>query len=353
MAEGSFGVTPAYAALLRLTWHSPSAAWDVLRWRTSPHHETENTISILITPTELADALAGSARVRVLDVRWRLDRPDGRPDYRAGHIPGAVFVDLDAQLAAHSDDPRDGRHPLPEVSAVQASVRGWGIDDGDTVVVYDDLENLSASRAWWLLRYAGLADVRLLDGSLRAWADAGLPLDEGEVEVDEGSATLSYGHLPTLDIDGAAAFADRGVLLDARAGERYRGEVEPVDPRAGHVPGAVSAPTTENVGPDGRFLEPAALKARFTSFGVEDDGDVASYCGSGVTAAHTAVALTLAGFSPALYPGSWSQWSNHATRPVATGPTPGGAAAVVTLRHAASSEAQTHEASYGREGVSR
>lgn len=279
---------------------------------------------ILITAAQLAGAmvgepLSGGGPLRLLDVRWRLDRPDGRPDFLAGHIPGAVYVDLDTQLARHGE-PQDGRHPLPPVEQLQADARSWGIDAGDTVVVYDDLKNLSAARAWWLLRYAGVADVRLLDGALSAWRDAGLPLETGEPPSRAlGAVTLTYGALPTLTIDEAAGFPDAGVLLDARAGERYRGEVEPIDPRAGHIPGARSAPTTENVDADGRFLPPARLRARFAALGVEPGVSVATYCGSGVTAAHEVVALALAGFDAALFAGSWSQWANHPERPVATG----------------------------------
>ena len=279
---------------------------------------------ILITPEQLAGAavgepVAGGGPLRLLDVRWRLDRPDGRPDYLAGHLPGARYVDLDGQLARHGD-PRDGRHPLPPVEQLQADARGWGIDAGDTVVVYDDLKNLSAARAWWLLRYAGLDDVRLLDGGLSAWRAAGLALETGEAATPPlGSVTLAYGALPVLTIDEAAAFPGAGVLLDARAGERYRGDVEPIDPRAGHIPGAVSAPTTENVDADGRFLPADRLRARFAALGVDPGTPVAAYCGSGVTAAHELVALALAGFDAALFPGSWSQWANHPERPVAVG----------------------------------
>jgi len=279
---------------------------------------------ILITPAQLASAVVGEpladgGPLRLLDVRWRLDRPDGRPDYSAGHIPGARYVDLDAQLARHGE-PRDGRHPLPPVEQLQRDARGWGIDDGDTVVVYDDLKNLSAARAWWLLRYAGVADVRLLDGGLAAWRTAGLPLETGDAPAPAaGSVTLEYGALPVLTIDEAAAFPGAGVLLDARAGERYRGEVEPIDPRAGHIPGARCAPTTANVDADGRFLPAEQLRARFAALGIEPGTPVAAYCGSGVTAAHEVVALALAGFDAALFPGSWSQWANHPERPVAVG----------------------------------
>ncbi|NUJ87241.1 sulfurtransferase [Plantibacter sp. MCCC 1A11337] len=279
---------------------------------------------MLIAPDDLAALIASETPVRVLDVRWRLDAPDGRPAYLEGHLPGAVYVDLDHELADHvpTGEPAvRGRHPLPDREALQASARSWGVDDGDVVVVYDDLKSLSAARAWWMLRNAGIADVRILDGAFRAWTDAGLPVERGEVVPEPGTVTLTSGVLPSIDIDTAATWAGEGrVLLDARAGERYRGDVEPIDPRAGHIPGALSTPTTANVGADGRFLSPETLREQFLAAGVPADATVATYCGSGVTAAHNAVALTLAGFEPALYPGSWSEWANHPERPVATGP---------------------------------
>ena len=285
---------------------------------------TADASAHLITPDALAELIAasdrGGAPVRILDVRWRLDRPDGRPDYLAGHIPGAVYVDLDQELAAHGE-PTEGRHPLPSTDALQASARAWGIDDGDTVVVYDDLNSLSAARAWWLLTDAGIADVRVLDGALRGWVASGRKLSEGAVSPRPGRVTLTRGALPTIDLDGAAAWGDDpgAVLIDVRAGERYRGESEPIDPRAGHIPGAINLPTTGNVDADGTFLAPDALRARFAAAGVDPEASVAVYCGSGVTASHAALALTLAGYRPTLYPGSWSQWSNHPDRPAATG----------------------------------
>jgi thiosulfate/3-mercaptopyruvate sulfurtransferase len=271
----------------------------------------------LTSVAELAAAL-GDPRIVLLDVRWRLDEPDGRPAYRAGHLPGAVFVDLRTELAA-PPSPAEGRHPLPEAGVLQDAARRWGVRDGSTVVVYDDLGGMSAARAWWLLADAGV-EVRLLDGGIAAWRSAGLPLEEGETEPEGGDVVLDRGRMPVIDLGGAADFP--GVLLDARAGERYRGEVEPVDPKAGHIPGAVSAPTAENLGPDGRFLPPDALRRRFEELGVRPGEPVAAYCGSGVTAAHEALALVIAGFTPAVYPGSWSQWSNRDGAPVATGPTP-------------------------------
>ena len=203
---------------------------------------------------------------------------------------------------------------------LEAAARRWGVRQDSTVVAYDDLGGMSAARAWWLLRDSGVEDVRLLDGGLAAWRRAGLPLETGDTDPRSGDVALVSGSLPVIDAEAAAAFP--GVLLDARAGERYRGEVEPVDPRAGHVPGAVSLPTPGNLDEEGRFLPVDRLRQRFEQAGVREGLPVATYCGSGVTAAHEAFALTLAGFAPALYPGSWSQWSADPSRPVATSPLP-------------------------------
>ncbi|MFF2371522.1 sulfurtransferase [Agromyces sp. NPDC058110] len=280
---------------------------------------------ILITVDELADRLAADApdaRTVVLDVRWSLAQPDGTEAYRAGHIPGAVYVDLDTELADH-DVVGAGRHPLPAEAALTAAMRRWGLRAGDSVVVVDDLGNQSAARAWWLLRHAGFDDVRMLDGALGAWRAAGHPLETGDVVPEPGDATAHYGGMPVLDIDEAAALPARGVLLDVRAAERYRGEVEPIDPRAGHIPGARSAPTGSTLDSDGRFLPADALRARFAEVGVVQGTQVATYCGSGVTGAHAVAALAVAGVDAALFPGSWSQWSNDASRPVATGAEPG------------------------------
>ncbi len=185
-------------------------------------------------------------------------------------------------------------------------------------MVYDDNGGQSAARAWWLLRWAGVTDVRILDGALGAWREAGFEIESGENVPVPGDVVLSAGHLPTLDADGAARTAREGVLLDARAGERYRGEVEPVDPRAGHIPGAVSAPTGGNLDENGRFLPSEQLRARFAALGAGEAKAVAVYCGSGVTAAHQIAALAVAGIEAALFPGSWSAWSSDPDRPVAT-----------------------------------
>ncbi|MBD3781007.1 MAG: sulfurtransferase [Micrococcales bacterium] len=272
---------------------------------------------VIVSAADLARELDGPRPPRLLDVRWTLGGPPGIGAFREGHLPGASYVDLDTELAA-APSAAAGRHPLPDVADLQAAARRWGLRAGEPVVVYDDSGAMSAARAWWLLRWAGVQDVRILDGGLAAWTAAGGAVETGERDVEPGDVELSAGHLPTLDADGAAQWADEGVLLDARAAERYRGEVEPVDPRAGHIPGAVSAPTSENLGTDGRFLPADDLTARFAALGVPE-GDVAVYCGSGVTAAHQAAALVMAGRTPVLYPGSWSQWSADPERPVATG----------------------------------
>ncbi|RJL34668.1 sulfurtransferase [Bailinhaonella thermotolerans] len=267
----------------------------------------------MIEAGELRDVLG---TVRLLDVRWQLGGPPGIEDYRKGHIPGAVFCDLQADLS----DPAsaEGRHPLPSPERFQAAMRRLGVRNDVPVVVYDGETSMAAARAWWALRYFGHPDVRVLNGGVRAW---GSPLETDDPEVEPGDFTAVPGHLPTVDAAGAGSFA--GVLLDARAAERYRGETEPIDPVAGHIPGAVSAPTTENVGPDGRFLDPARLRGRFEAAGVRPGAPVGAYCGSGVTAAHEILALEVAGFPGAvLYPGSWSNWVADPARPVATGPTP-------------------------------
>lgn len=284
----------------------------------------------LISAEQLAAELAGRHDIRVVDVRWALGGPPGLGEYLAGHIPGAAYADLDTELASHGE-PADGRHPTPSRETLQDAARRWGVNPGDTVVVYDGAGNLSAARAWWLLKDAGVADVLLLDGALPAWRAAGLPLAEGPEQIVAGTITLSAGAMPVLDADGAAALASTGLLLDARAGARYRGESEPIDPQAGHIPGARSAPTTENLDADGRFLSPEELRKRFEALGAGAGADadraaaserIGVYCGSGVTAAHEAVALVLAGYDPVLYPGSWSQWANLPGRPVETGDAP-------------------------------
>lgn len=274
--------------------------------------------AVLVDAVALAAELAGDEPPVLLDVRWALGRSDGHEQYLAGHLPGAVYVDLDSELAA-PPSAAAGRHPLPDVAALEVAARRWGVREGVPVVAYDASGGTSAARAWWLLRWAGVADVRLLDGGLAAWSAAGLSLEPGEVTPEPGDVVLAPGALPTIDADDAAAWPHEGTLLDARAAERYAGEVEPVDPRAGHIPGAVSAPTAQNLADDGTFLPADALTERFRALRAAAGAPVAVYCGSGVTAAHQVAALASIGVEAALYPGSWSQWSSDPDRPVATG----------------------------------
>ncbi|MDJ0351218.1 sulfurtransferase [Pseudarthrobacter sp. PH31-O2] len=262
-------------------------------------------------------------RTVLLDVRWALGDPNGREHYLAEHLPGAVFVDLANELAGPAD-PRRGRHPLPSRDHFQRSARSWGIRTGDVVVVYDNSGNLAAARLWWMLRQAGVRDVCLLDGGLAAWLDAGFDVESGEPATGQGDVVLTGPAMEVVDAGQAATWGQHGLLLDARAGERYRGEFEPVDPRAGHIPGAVSAPTTANLGADGKFLPPDVLRERFAGLGAGADVPIAVYCGSGVTAAHEIAALEIAGFPAALYPGSFSEWCNSVSHPVVTGDEPYG-----------------------------
>ncbi|WP_075024319.1 sulfurtransferase [Actinomadura madurae] len=271
----------------------------------------------LIEVPALDRLLRRQTPVVLLDVRWHLAGPPGIESYRRGHLPGAVFVDLDRDVAG-PPGPR-GRHPLPEPVVFEAAMRRAGVSADSMVVAYDDADSTSAARVWWSLRYFGHDRVRVLDGGYRAWTEAGLPVTTAEPEPKPGDYIANPGRLPVLDAEGAAELATAGVLLDARAAERYRGEQEPVDPVAGHIPGARNAPTSGNVGVDGRFLPPELLRERFAQLGATDALDVGAYCGSGVTAAHEILALTLAGIPAALYVGSWSNWVTDPSNPIATG----------------------------------
>ncbi|MGJ5752818.1 thiosulfate/3-mercaptopyruvate sulfurtransferase [Streptomyces puniciscabiei] len=282
-------------------------------------------MTAIITASDLAHELTGDRPPVLLDVRWQLSVAkaagapafDGRAEYAAGHIPGAVFVDLDRELAAEPGE--NGRHPLPDLAEFGAAMRRAGVSAGRPVVVYDGGQGWAAARAWWMLRWTGHPDVRVLDGGLPSWRGE---LSTEVPDAAEGDFRPEPAAAGLLDADGAAALARAGVLLDARAGERYRGEVEPVDRVGGHIPGAVSAPTTENVGPDGRFLPADELRDRFKALGVSGDTEVGVYCGSGVSGAHEVLALAVAGIPAALYVGSWSEWSSDPTRPVAVGADP-------------------------------
>jgi thiosulfate/3-mercaptopyruvate sulfurtransferase len=284
----------------------------------NPDPAALGTMNPLAGVADLARELAGPHPPVLLDVRWRLGGPPGIDSYRAGHLPSAVFTDLDRDLSGPPGPA--GRHPLPSAADFQAVMRRAGVSDARPVVAYDDADATAAARAWWLLRYFGHRSVRVLDGGFRAWRAAGQPLTTAEPAAEPGDFTARPGHMPLLDAAGASATARSGVLLDARAAERYRGETEPIDPVAGHIPGAVSAPAAGNVNGDGSFLARGELRERFASLGAAAGVAVGAYCGSGVTAAAEVLALELAGIPAALYAGSWSGWVADPARPVATGP---------------------------------
>ncbi len=273
----------------------------------------------LTAPEELLDRWAD---VTLLDVRWQLGRDDGFEQYLAGHVPGAAYVDLGRDLA-DPDATSGGRHPLPRPEVFVEAMRRAGVRRDGPVVVYDDVGGTSAARGWWLLRHYGHPAVQVLDGGWTAWLAVGGASEPGEVHPARGDFDGRPGHLPAVDASAAAAVARDGVLLDARAPERFRGETEPVDPVAGHVPGAVNVPTARNLEPSGpragRFRSRADLAEVYAAVTGRSE-DVAVYCGSGVTATHDVLALELLGVPAALYPGSWSDWVTDPGRPVATGP---------------------------------
>ncbi|MDX1886806.1 sulfurtransferase [Mycolicibacterium sp. 120270] len=267
---------------------------------------------VLITAIELAALLAAGEPVTILDVRWQLAEPDGRQAYERGHIPGAVYVSLEDELSDHSITGH-GRHPLPAGRAVEAVARRWGVRAGRPVVVYDDWNRAGSARAWWVLTAAGIPDVRVLDGGLAAWTGG---IESGAVVPEPGDVTVAHsdlysGALPTLTAEEAIAVE---TLLDARAPERFRGDVEPIDPVAGHIPGARNVPSTGLLADDGTFLTEVELADVLGGA-----ANVGAYCGSGVTASVLVVALATLGVDAALYPGSWSEWSSDSARPVATG----------------------------------
>jgi thiosulfate/3-mercaptopyruvate sulfurtransferase len=273
----------------------------------------------LISPENLHAWLDGDRPPTVLDVRWRLGGPSGHSDYAAGHIPGAVFLDLDADICGTPGP--GGRHPLPDPRHLRAALRRAGVDHGEPVVTYDGGDHVAAARTWWTLRWAGLADVRVLDGGFRVWSAAGLPVSTATPVRRPGNVTVHPGGMPVLDPAGAAALAAEGRLVDVRTPERYRGESEPIDPVAGHIPGAANLPGVET-GPDGRFTAVEQLRHRYAGAGLTLGRPVGAYCGSGVTAARTVLGMTLAGLDPVLYVGSWSEWITDPSRPVVVGPPP-------------------------------
>ena len=293
-------------------------------------------IGPLVTASWLREHL-GEPGLRVVDCRYRLGEPGaGERLYLEGHIPGAAYLDVDRDLASPPGD--RGRHPLPDAVAFEAAVRRAGIGEETLVVAYDEAAEGGAARLWWLLCHFGHDNVTVLDGGLRGWRDDDGVLRPGAEEIEPGDfcakppadgpptaeeLAAAAGAAATRATAAGAAAARRGspgspVLVDARVPERYRGEVEPMDPVAGHIPGAVNLPFME-LAPGGRFLPPEELRARFEAVGVRSGGDAVAYCGSGITATVLVLAAEVAGVGPArLYPGSWSEWARRGL-PVARG----------------------------------
>jgi thiosulfate/3-mercaptopyruvate sulfurtransferase len=269
-------------------------------------------MTALISPEELRDRLDGPVLV---DVQYNLGGPPGRDDYLLAHLPGAHHVDLDAELSGPPGP--EGRHPMPTAHSVESALRRCGVDNDTPVVVYDRGPVLAAARAWWVFRYFGLRDVRVLDGGLSAWRETGCDVTTDLTEPRAGTFTATPGGMPLLDADEAAQVAQTGILLDARAAERFSGESEPIDRIAGHIPGAVNAPMSGNLQEGGRYRTRDELREHYAGLGVRPGAAVGAYCGSGVTAAHTALALHEIGVEAPVYVGSWSHWITDAGRPVA------------------------------------
>lgn len=276
--------------------------------------------SVLVTAEQLLALSGQAAEVVLLHVGNSRPGADPRAAYGQAHLPGAVYVDVSRHLADRPS-PGSGRKPLPDPARLQEDLRGFGVRDGSPVVVYDDEGGRAAGRAWWVLRWAGLADVRLLDGGLRAWRAVPGPVTADVPRPAPGDVRVVPGGLPVLDAQAAARLARGGLLLDARSAAQYRGDPAPDgDHPAGHIPGAVSAPTGGNLTADDRFADADTLRARFVELGADGAGPVGVYCGGGVAAAHEIAALASVGIEAALYPGSWSAWITDPDRPVATGP---------------------------------
>lgn len=279
------------------------------------------SLARLIGPQDLARRL-GQPNLVILDCRFALEDPAyGRRAHAAGHLPGACFADLEQDLSAPVVPGRTGRHPLPEPEQLCRRLRDWGVNHDSEIVLYDDGPGAFAARAWWLLLWLGKREgVCLLDGGLNAWQAAGLPLEQQQPHPVSGDFEGSPDERLVLQADELLrrlAEPDL-ILLDARGLPRFRGEVEPIDPVAGHIPGAQCAAFIDNLGNDGRFLAPETLRRRFAELiGARPAEQLVAYCGSGVTACHNLFALCLAGYPLGkLYAGSWSEWITDPARPV-------------------------------------
>ncbi|NNC12090.1 sulfurtransferase [Planctomonas sp. JC2975] len=264
-------------------------------------------------------SLLGRNELVVLDVRFQPVEGAQPAEYAAGHIPGAVFVDLPAELAGPGGG-NAGRYPLPAVELLQAFARRWGVSADSTVVVYDDRQGLSAARAWWVLTWAGVPGVRVLDGGYSGWLAGGNPSSTAAHVPATGDVTLSPGHLDVIGEDDIDHLIEGGVLLDVRSPRQYEGD--PDKPATGHIPGAVNVDSRGNVDERGLLLAESELRERYGSVGADGNTPIAAYCGGGVVGAHTVLVLSTLGLRAGLYPGSWSAWSTNSHNPITTGPLP-------------------------------
>ena len=275
----------------------------------------------LVSPEQLVAALAAGATPLIIDCSFDLaDVAAGERAYGQGHLPGAIYAHLDRELAGAKTG-RNGRHPLPARTDWAATLARLGVTPARAVVVYDAQGGMYAARAWWMLLWAGHRAVSVLDGGLAAWKAAGGAVDSGSVAPSAAPSPYPLGEslVRSVDADALHKALGRLTLIDARAGERYRGEVEPLDKRAGHIPGARSRFFKDNLDAQGRFRPADQLRATFAAFGAEP-AQVVHQCGSGVTACHNLLAMEVAGLQgSSLYPGSWSEWSSDPARPVAVG----------------------------------
>ena len=274
---------------------------------------------VLIEPAELAELLEAGSPPVLADVRWTLGGPPGRPQFEAVHLPGAQWVDLEHQLSAPPG--RGGRHPLPPLDVFKAAMRAIGVRGDRLVVAYDGATSQAAARLWWLLTDAGHRRVRVLNGGLAAWLAEGRPTESGPAQTAApGDFVARPGQrrsMTAAEIEAGVTAGTGPLLVDVRAPERFSGRAEPIDPVAGHIPGAINLPATGNHDPSGRFRDADAIRSRYAAAGVV--GEAVLYCGSGVTAAQSLLALESAGGTAAIYPGSWSDWITDPRRPIATG----------------------------------
>lgn len=286
-----------------------------------PTPDADTRRKVLVTPQELQEMMAGGGPLAVIAVQS--ENPYTGQSSRTGRwIPGAIDAEAYTDFAAPAS-PEAGQRPLPDIGALQAAARRWGLRHDMTVALYDPERAMTAARAWWVLRWAGLPDVRVLDGGLDAWVKAGMDVEKSPSIPDSSDITIAPGHMPELDADEALDLVQTGVLLDARIRPNYIGGAEQGgDPRRGHIPGALSAPAPDNFTDEGPITSAETLAEMYRGLGATGDAPVGVYCGAGMSAAVTVLALASIGVTAAMYPGSWSQYINQFDRPVKRGPFP-------------------------------